>query len=327
MRIVIIGGTGHIGTYLSPMLAQAGHEVTSVSRGMREPYQPHEAWNRIARVALDRPAEEARSEFGRRIAELDPEVVVDLTCYMPDSARQLVDALRGRVGHFLHCGTIWVHGHTIEAPTAEDAARAPFGDYGIRKLAIETYLLAEARAGFPATVLHPGHLVGPGWAPVNPAGNFNTGVFADLAAGREVLLPNLGMETLHHVHASDVAAAFVQAVERRGAAIGESFHVVSPAALTLRGYAERMAAWFGREPRLYFLAWEEWRARHCEKDVRITWDHISHSPHCSIEKARGRLGYQPRYSSLLAVQESVAWLAREGKLAAVPVSWPVEKGR
>jgi len=320
MRIVVIGGTGHIGTYLSPMLAQAGHEVISVSRGMREPYQPHEAWSGIARVALDRAEEEARGEFGHRIGELEPEVVIDLTCYLPESARQLVDALRGRVGHFLHCGTIWVHGHTIEAPTTEDTPRAPFGDYGIRKLAIETYLLAEAREGFPATVLHPGHLVGPGWAPVNPAGNFNTEVFADLAAGREVLLPNLGMETLHHVHASDVAAAFVGAVEHREAAIGESFHVVSPAALTLRGYAERMAAWFGREPRLGFLPWEEWRARQSEKDARITRDHIMHSPHCSIEKARGRLGYQPRYSSLGAVQESVAWLVREGKLVPLPVS-------
>ena len=32
-------------------------------------------------------------------------------------------------------------------------------------------LLAEARrTGFPATALHPGHIVGPGWAPLNPAG-------------------------------------------------------------------------------------------------------------------------------------------------------------
>ena len=36
----------------------------------------------------------------------------------------------------------------------------------------------------------------------------------------------------------------------------ESFHVVSPAALFtfLRGYAESMASWFGREPRLALRA-------------------------------------------------------------------------
>ena len=310
MRIVVIGGSGHIGTYLSPMLAGAGHEVICISRGRRQPYQPHPAWNSIAFVPLDRDVEEAQETFGRRVADLGAEVVIDLTCYKPSSAEQLVEALRGRVGHFLHCGTIWVYGHSVVVPTTEDTPRAPFGEYGIRKLAIETYLLGEARAGFPATVLHPGHLVGPGWAPINPVGNFNVGVFANLAAGLEVLLPNLGMETLHHVHAADVASGFACAVEHREASLGESFHVVSPAAVTLRGYAERMAAYFGREAGLRFLPWEEWRSHFSEKDARTTWDHIARSPHCSIEKARKLLGYDPRYGSIEAVEESVDWLVR-----------------
>ncbi len=297
------------------MLAGAGHEVICVSRGARQPYQPDPAWSEIARVTLDRGAEEASGNFGCRVAELCAEVVIDLTCYQLSSAQQLVEALRGKVGHFLHCGTIWVHGHSVVVPTRESAPRAPFGDYGIRKAAIEAYLLEQARIGFPATVLHPGHLVGPGWAPINPAGNFNLEIFAALAAGREILLPNLGMETLHHVHASDAARAFVRTLDHRDAAIGESFHVTSPAAVTLRGYAERMAAWFGREPQLRFLPWEEWRARCPEKDARITWDHIAHSPHCSIEKARTLLEYQPVYGSLEAVEESVGWLVRNGQIA------------
>lgn len=307
MRVIVIGGTGHIGTYLSPRLVDAGHDVVCVSRGQRQPYRGHEAWKQIVHVVLDRTVEESQGTFGRQIAELRPDVVIDLTCYTVGSARHLVDALRNRVQHFLHCGTIWVHGHSVQVPTTETAPRKPFGDYGCRKAAIEAYLLQEARdTGFPATVLHPGHLVGPGWPPINPAGNFNPDVFSSLAAGSEVLLPHLGMETVHHVHADDVGQAFVQAVARRDAAVGESFHVVSPAALTLRGYAESMASWFGREARLRFLPWEEWRQSVSEKDARITWDHIAHSPNCSIEKARLLLGYQPRYTSLEAVQEAVA---------------------
>jgi nucleoside-diphosphate-sugar epimerase len=303
MRVVVIGGTGHIGTYLTPMLVEMDYEVVCVSRGLRKPYHPNDAWAEVDHVILDR----ANDDFATRIAELDADVVIDLTCYLPSSAVQLVDALRGRVDHFLHCGTIWVHGHSIQVPTTEDAPRATFGEYGTRKAAIEAYLLDQSRHGFPATILHPGHLVGPGWAPINPQGNFNADVFPQLASGGELLLPNLGMETLHHVHAADVASAFVCAVRRRDASIGESFHVVSPAALTLRGYAERMAEWFGQKPNLRFVSWEEWRATASEKDARITWDHISRSPNCSIEKARRVLGYQPRYSSLEAVQEAVAW--------------------
>lgn len=127
----------------------------------------------MERVEVDRSAEEEAGSFGEQIARLDAEVVIDLTCYKLESAKQLVEALRGRVGHLLHCGTIWVHGPSVEVPTTEAAPRTAFGEYGERKAAIEAYLLHEARrAGFPVTILHPGHLVGPGWAPVNPAGNF-----------------------------------------------------------------------------------------------------------------------------------------------------------
>ena len=44
----------------------------------------------------------------------------------------------------------------------------------------------------------------------------------------------------------------------------------------------------------------------------MTWDHIAHSPNCSIAKARSLLGYEPRYSSLQAVRESVDWLIAQG---------------
>jgi nucleoside-diphosphate-sugar epimerase len=169
-------------------------------------------------------------------------------------------------------------------------------------------LLKEARlSGFPATVLHPGHIVGPGWVPLNPTGNFNLEVFKKLAKGEKVLLPNLGMETVHHVHADDVAQGFMQALNHWNSSVGESFHVVSPAALTLRGYAEAMAVWFGQPARLDYLPWEEWKTTVSQEDATATWDHIAHSPNCSISKAERLLGYEPRYSSLEAVQESVKW--------------------
>ncbi len=32
MKVIVIGGTGHIGTYLIPRLVKAGHDVICVSR-------------------------------------------------------------------------------------------------------------------------------------------------------------------------------------------------------------------------------------------------------------------------------------------------------
>ncbi len=313
MRIVVIGGKGHVGTYLVPRLVEAGHEVINISRSRREPYQPHGAWTQVQTVAIDRSEAEQQGAFGRQIAALAPDVVIDMICFTLDSARQITEALRGRVQHFLHCGTIWVHGPSAVVPTTEEQPRRPFGEYGMQKAAIEAYLLREARLnGFPATVLHPGHIVGPGWNPLNPAGHFQPEVFAGLARGETLALPNFGLETVHHVHADDVAQLFVRAVANRSAAFGESFHAVSPAAVTLRGYAEAMAAWFGQPARLEFLPWEAWRTTVAEEDAEATWDHIAHSPNCSIAKAQRLLDYRPRYTSLQAVQESVTWLIGHG---------------
>jgi nucleoside-diphosphate-sugar epimerase len=312
-RAIIIGGSGHVGTYLVPRLVGAGYDVVNVSRSQRAPYQPHGAWRRVEGVTIDRAAAEADGTFGEQIAALQPDVVIDMICFTPESAQQLVEALRGRVQHFLHCGTIWIHGPSVEVPTPETAPRRPFGDYGIQKAAIEAYLLDEARrTGFPATLLHPGHIVGPGWAPLNPEGHFNPAVFSKLAQGEEISLPNLGLETVHHVHADDVAQSFMAALAHRSTAIGESFHTVSPAALTLRGYAEAVAGWFGRDANIRYLPWAEWQAQQPADQARATWDHIAHSPNCSIAKAQRLLDYQPRYSSLQAVYEAVQWLIAAG---------------
>lgn len=309
MRVVIIGGSGHIGTYLVPMLVESGHEVINITRGQSEPYLPHAAWQHVQQVVADRTEEDTAGTFGGRIRDLQPDVVIDLICFTEESNRQLVEALRGRITHFLHCGTVWAHGHSTSVPSTENMPRQPFGDYGIQKEKIEVDLLDEARRnGFPATVLMPGHIVGPGYAPLNPAGHFNPEVFAQIARGEELCLPNLGLETVHHVHAADVAQAFFGAMTHWSASVGENFHTVSPAALTLRGYAEAAAAWFGKAANLTYLPWEEWRKTVSEDEASATWDHIAHSPNASIEKARRLIQYEPRYTSLEAVREAVTWL-------------------
>ena len=255
-----------------------------------------------------------------KIAALRGEAVVDLICFEPGSCLQLVDALAGDVAHFLHCGTIWVHGPTEVVPTDETRPRRPFGAYGIAKAAIEALLLDRARLrGFPATILHPGHIVGEGWRPVNPQGNLNVRAFEDLAAGEPVALPDRGLSLLHHVHADDVAQAFERAIAARDAAVGEAFHVVAPAAVTLYGFAREVAGWWRQEPELRLLPWEEWRRAVSEEDARLTLDHLAHSPCASIEKARRLLAYEPRYTSFAAVREAVAWLIAHDQLPAPPL--------
>lgn len=289
--------------------------MVAISRGQRAPYATGDpgaasAWAHVRRVEVDRDAEDKAGTFVGRLVDLRPDVVVDLICFTVDSAEQFLSAPAGGLGLVIHCGTIWIHGPATAVPVEEDADRTPFGDYGESKLAIEELLLAATRDGkLRATVLHPGHITGAGWAPINPAGNLELDTWQRLADGRTVTLPNLGLETVHHVHADDVAQAFMRALERPALA-GQAFHVTSPAALTLRGFATAAAAWFGRRAELKFLPWPDFAAEVGDAAGQVTWDHIAHSPAMSIAKARRELGYCPRYSSLSAVREAVGDLAR-----------------
>jgi len=321
MRIVIIGATGHIGGYLVPRLAEAGHEVVALSRSGKPRYRNHPAWAGVETVNADREAEDAAGTFGSRIAALSPDVVVDLVCFTPESARQLIDAIRGRVRLLVMCSTIWVHGATTAVPTDEDEDLEPWGDYGTGKLAIER-LLAEESArpdGLRSLSLRPGHISGPGWPIIKPAGNLDPGVWQRLAGGERVVLPGFGLETLHHVHADDVAQAFQLAIEKgatdAGAELaGRAYHVTSERALTLRGFAEAAAGWFGRPARLEYAPWDEFAAAVGADNAATTLEHVSRSPASSIARARVELGYTPRYTSLEAAREALDWLIANGRV-------------
>jgi nucleoside-diphosphate-sugar epimerase len=312
-RVVVIGATGHIGTYLVPRLADAGHEVIAVSRGTRGPYHASPRWDAVTTVTADREAQDAAGTFGDRIAALRPEAVIDLICFTAASARQLLEALRPSRPLLLHCGTIWVHGPALRVPVTEDEPRTAYGDYGTGKAEIEALLHAETEAGgVPSVVLHPGHISGPGWPVITPAGNLDPATWTALATGRPLPLPDNGLGVLHHVHADDVAQAFERALSRPAAA-GGSFHVTAEQAMTQRGLAAGVASWFGREPALAFVGWEEFTRLAGREHAEVTREHTTRSITASIARAREVLGYAPRYSALDALREALAWLAANGQ--------------
>ncbi|MHA7984409.1 NAD-dependent epimerase/dehydratase family protein [Rathayibacter sp. CAU 1779] len=310
MRIVVIGATGHVGGYLVPRLVRAGHEVVALSRGLREPYREDAAWASVERVEFDRSAEDAAGTTGDRIAALEPDAVIDMICFTRSSAEQLVDAVRGRIGLLVSCGSIWSRGTLTEVPGTEESPLDGWGEYGSGKAQLEAYLLDQSSrpGGVPAVVIDPGHISGPGWHVINPAGNLDPAVWESLAFGEVLVLPDQGLGILHHVHADDVAQLFQLAVEQPDAAAGQAFFAVSPRALTLRGFARAAAGWFGRDAELEYMPLAEYASAVGPENALTTTEHVSRSQAMSDGKARRMLGYTPAYTSLAATREAVEWL-------------------
>jgi nucleoside-diphosphate-sugar epimerase len=76
-RVVVIGATGHIGSYLVSRLVRGGHDVFALSRGTREPYHASPQWDLVTRVTVDREEQDAEGIFGARVAALRPDVVIE----------------------------------------------------------------------------------------------------------------------------------------------------------------------------------------------------------------------------------------------------------
>lgn len=49
-----------------------------------------------------------------------------------------------------------------------------------------------------------GHVVGREWIPVNPQANFDSEIYKDIANGKEIILPDFGTATVHHIHSQDI---------------------------------------------------------------------------------------------------------------------------
>jgi nucleoside-diphosphate-sugar epimerase len=88
MRILLIGGTGFIGSYVAPELQRLGAEVATLTRGTTP--APHT--DGLTRIIGDR---KRLRDAGAGIRAFAPDVVVDLVLSSGTQARELMDVVRG----------------------------------------------------------------------------------------------------------------------------------------------------------------------------------------------------------------------------------------
>lgn len=316
MKAVVIGAAGHIGTYLVPMLVNAGYDTVAITRKMTQPYEDAPAWHTVKRELLDR---ENDPDFIRKLSAMEPDIIIDLVNFNIRETKKIVEVFQNsNLSHYLYCSSCWAHGMAETVPfDPDDQRKEPLDNYGKDKFASEMYLKEQHRqTGFPATIIMPGQISGPGWTIINPWGNTSMRVFQDIADGKEVALPNFGQEILHHVHGYDVAQVFFKAVTHRNQALGETFDAEAATHITLYGFAKHLYKYFGREPKITFLPWPEWcKYEGNPEECDHTYYHIVRSGVFSIEKAKRLLEYQPKYTCVETIDLAVKSYIDRGLLS------------
>lgn len=256
--VLLIGGSGFLGTHVARALLAAGHRVTVLARGSRPPLRGTQAMTVDRRDA----AALASALEGRRF-----DVRIDLAAYQAVDIERLLLVPYAALGRYflISTGQVVLVTETTRTPFREEDSEARIRpeppvetpdhaawSYGMGKRRAEGALLAlRASHGVRGVVLRLPVLLGEGdptlrlWAYV-----------ARLLDGEPLVLPDAGAQLTRFLFAADVASQLARLVDLpppREAI----YHLAQPDVLPLREVLDRIAAAAQVKPRFVDAGWPE----------------------------------------------------------------------
>ncbi len=304
MKVLVIGGTGHIGRFLTPLLVRSGHEVVVFTRG-NTPQGQNEEWRSVKMVKACYTRDE--SKWKRTVTDLRPEVVIDI---LGADLGGLYRALPDNCRHLLCCGSVWMFGDPRIVPTPDETQEpCRFAGYARRYAEMQEVKKQAAADGMTFTAIMLPNICGPGKIPLETLGGRDIEVHRALSRGEEVILPEPGNNLVGPCDAEDIARAFTLALECPEQADGEIFNVGSAYALTAKRFVEVYGEIYGRKIPIRWVSWQEY--------VNRTSPDIGHYYHfminmCpDISKLINKLGYQPAYTPEQTLYRAVDWMRQQ----------------
>ncbi len=303
MRVVVIGGTGHIGSQLIPMLAEAGIEVIAISRGriavtqgdradlfrlVQGDYEPNDpGWPRLLRETVG-----------------EGDAVVDL---LGIDLMGTYHTVRERCGHLIACGSLWMVGMPRRVSCPAEAQIEFWGDsYRQRWRVIQEIVSLCAGGGPRFTAILPPNICGPGKIPLETRGGRSIDVHRGLAHGATVKLPEGADVLIGPCDAYDVAKAFFLAISKPDRAAGRVFNVGSAYALTASEFVATYAEIYGINIPIERVSWSQF----CKTIVPDAMSRYHFEAHMcpDISPIRDAIGYEPRFTPQQTMERAVDWM-------------------
>lgn len=239
---------GHI---LATELFNAGHELTIFNRGITQDELPAQ----IKRLRGDRTVKE---QLNAALSGLEFDVVVDMVLYTGEEAENIIEALAGRVGHyiFVSTGQVYLVREGLARPFSEENYEGrlmpppkpnTYGyeewNYGFHKRHAEDALAqAWSKNGFPYTSLRM-PMVNGEREPFNRL----YGYMLRIKDGGPILVPETPQHPLRHVYADDVVRA-ITSVINTGTGKGRAFNISQDETVPLPEFVAMVGEFMGYEP-------------------------------------------------------------------------------
>lgn len=248
MKILILGGTSYFGRETAARLCSAGNEVTVFSR-------------RCPADGLPLDVKQAR---GDRAVEMDLarmavepwDAVIDNICFGAEDARKAARVFNGRTGLYVFTSSAGVYGlldgasppfrENLTELLAPKAPPDPGSEHETGKYAAEReFLRAAADLKFPAAVIRPPVVIGPG-DPTLRAYSY----WLRLADGGPLFLPGFAFSS-RFIWSSDMARA-LEALVYADEPYGKVYNIGGSETQTLDDFVRLSARVMHRDPEILY---------------------------------------------------------------------------
>ncbi|HXG91519.1 MAG TPA: NAD-dependent epimerase/dehydratase family protein [Blastocatellia bacterium] len=236
MKVLVIGGTGYIGSHTVEELVRRDHDVWVFARGATPTRLP----SVVSLIQGDRhnPDDLIRVRAHRFDA------VIDINAYTREETLSVINTFDGAISRLVHLSTLAVNQRTSGMPLTEDDALVtdPSLGYSYDKAECERALRwAYAKSEFPFVSIRPPAVYGP-----RDRLSRENYFLKRIIAGDTIIIPDSGAVPIHAVYVKDLAAAMANALEAEGVT-GQAYHIAQRELVSLTNHVANVAQIAGEE--------------------------------------------------------------------------------
>lgn len=305
MKVLLMGGTGWLGHEIALQLAEAGVDFTILSRGEKREFVGEV--DAFPMIYADKKDENAM----REVFKTHYTHIIDTVPTVPSITN--VHKYADNIEHYIHCSSTGGYAPLPFIPCNETAfyrGFAPNSGWDKKREYDRMVLDYFVNEGFPATVIRPCYITGPGMLPLDNLGGRRKDFIPDIWQGKTLDVPVDGQALLQPIHVQDLATSFLLALANPRVAIGQVYNICLEYALPLNRYLEVNASALGKKVTLNYMSVDDMLAKY-HPDIDETGLRFLSTHMCfSIDKAIRDLGYQPHCTPEDAVAETALWAAK-----------------
>lgn len=230
MKVLIIGGSGFIGTALSKKLVELGHDVSVIDK--RD--------SNVENISFIKCDRSHHIEFTEKTLNENYEIVFDLCCNTVNLLKSTLEVFNGKIEHYILTSTVSVYDFNkiMTLPIHENSRlkKDSTSEYGTEKAICEE-VLQDTNVDFNYTIIRPCYIYGE-----QCQDNRIEYMIDRMIDQRDLIIFNPLEIVLQFIYIEDLVDAFVKIMKNKST-YGEVFNVCSDECISLKKLLNILASY------------------------------------------------------------------------------------